>query len=142
MFIICKNVLYYVQRVHEYGETCELYPCEECGFQGTDLSSLQKHNNEMHKKLHYNKRIKQNLHNIDLDDDSDDEWAPNIDDEKLLIEETDETDILIPNKRKRTNLVTEPNKKSKSEFVCTICLKTFSSKDSLNRHVQNICSKK
>ena len=23
---------YHKQRVHEFGETCSMYPCEECGF--------------------------------------------------------------------------------------------------------------
>ena len=30
-------------RVHEYGETFDLYPCEECGFRGTDLMEIRKH---------------------------------------------------------------------------------------------------
>ena len=60
-------------RVHKYGETCEIYLCEECGFQETNLLASKIHTNEMHKKVHYIKRIKQNLHNIDLDGDFDDE---------------------------------------------------------------------
>ena len=31
------------ERVHEYGEVYELYPCEDFGFRGTDVSSLRKY---------------------------------------------------------------------------------------------------
>ena len=37
------------QRVHEYGETLELYPCEECGFRGTDLVAIKSHIVEVHR---------------------------------------------------------------------------------------------
>ena len=35
-------------RVHEYGEQFALYPCEECGFRGTDVRELKNHINEEH----------------------------------------------------------------------------------------------
>ena len=31
------------KRVHEYVETFELYPCEECCFRGTDLVEIKSH---------------------------------------------------------------------------------------------------
>ena len=34
-----KDLLHHKERVHTYGETCTIYPCEECGFQGTDVLS-------------------------------------------------------------------------------------------------------
>ena len=37
------------KRVHEYGETFELYPCEECGFRGTDLVAIKSHIVEVHR---------------------------------------------------------------------------------------------
>ena len=30
-------------RVHEFGEECALYPCEECGYRGQDIISLNDH---------------------------------------------------------------------------------------------------
>ena len=30
------DLLHHQERVHIYGETCAMYPCEECGFQGTE----------------------------------------------------------------------------------------------------------
>ena len=35
-----QDVAYHKERVHDYGETCCMYSCEECGFQGTDRVSL------------------------------------------------------------------------------------------------------
>ena len=34
---------HHLLRRHEYGETCEIYPCDECGFIGEDLTSLKHH---------------------------------------------------------------------------------------------------
>ena len=90
---------YHKERAHTYGEACTLYPCEECGYQGKDVTELKKHVDNYHPKNMYNKRIKQNLQNINLDDDSDDDWNPNQDDEALLAEESD---LYIPKKRKLT----------------------------------------
>ena len=39
---------YHAERIHEYGETCELYPCEECGFSGQDMKSVKDHNVSVH----------------------------------------------------------------------------------------------
>ena len=39
---------YHAERVHEYGETCVLYPCEECGFSGQDMKSLKDHTASVH----------------------------------------------------------------------------------------------
>ena len=71
---------YHKQRVHEFGETCSMYPCEECGFQGTDRLKLKEHVDEYHRRNYYNKRIKQNLKNINFEEESEDEvkneWNP------------------------------------------------------------------
>ena len=37
------DINYHLVRVHEYGEECALYPCEECGYSGQDLDSLKVH---------------------------------------------------------------------------------------------------
>ena len=29
------------ERLHEYGEGFELYPCKQCGFRGSDIVSLE-----------------------------------------------------------------------------------------------------
>ena len=41
---------YHKQRIHTYGKTCSLYPCEECGFQGTDVVKLKDHIEEYHRR--------------------------------------------------------------------------------------------
>ena len=64
------------ERVHEYGNIC---PCDQCGYQGPDIVALKNHTEEEHVKSYYNGRIKQNLHTINFDDDSDEnvELEPN-----------------------------------------------------------------
>ena len=100
-----------------------MYPCDQCGFQGTDLDELKNHVEEYHQPNLYKKRIIKNLKNIDLDEDSDSDgdWTPRVDDdEKLLAEETDE---VIPKKRKKNQPENVTNKKSKTEHVCSKCHK-------------------
>ena len=36
------------ERVHEYGEIFDLYPCEDCGFRGTYVLSIRAHTKEHH----------------------------------------------------------------------------------------------
>ena len=55
--------------VHEYGETCNLYPCEECGFSAGDVDTLNEHVRNNHT-----------------------ETSANHETEKLLSEEFDETE--------------------------------------------------
>ena len=42
------DVLNHVERVHEYGELFQLYPCEECGMRASDLLELRNHLEEGH----------------------------------------------------------------------------------------------
>ena len=103
----------HVERVHEYGETFEIYPCEECGFRGTDITSIRIHiansheNNSTASKSPEDlgivklpvvtKRRKQNLKDliiddngdIELEDEDEDDEDFNSRDELLLIEEED-----------------------------------------------------
>ena len=107
-----------MERVHEYGETFDLYPCEECGYRGTDITSIRKHIADNHERSETSsesledlgivslpvvtKRRRQNLHDLIIDengeievDDEDDEdfsWR----DELLMLEEED-----IPSKSLR-----------------------------------------
>ena len=78
------DLSYHTERVHEYGEQCTLYPCDECGYQGRDIVELKKHKESEHTVPLYTRR-EQNLQNINFQDDSNDdlEWNPN-DDEILL----------------------------------------------------------
>ena len=109
------------ERVHEYGEMFELYPCEECGFRGTDLLAIKSHISEVHrgelnpsvslssdteassledlgiKKLPViTQRRKQNLKDLNIDDNGDilleddtDDEDFNSQEELLLLEEDD-----------------------------------------------------
>ena len=46
-----ENELYLEQHkehVHEYEEMYELYPCDECGIRGTDVTSIRNHIEEEH----------------------------------------------------------------------------------------------
>ena len=134
------------ERFHEYGESFEIYPCEECGFRSGDIVLLQKHIKEEHGKPLYSKRIIQNLKDINFEDDSEEEgdWSPDAEDEKLLEEEEDEG--YITNKRKRIsdtsdeNVIKKDTKRQKvASNICVKCKKIFSRKDSLKRHERNVC---
>ena len=39
---------FHIQRFHEYGEECALYPCELCGYRGQDVDALRDHISEYH----------------------------------------------------------------------------------------------
>ena len=103
------------ERVHGYGEDCQLYPCEECGFRSSDNLSLKKHVEDMHPKNLYQKRRKQNLIDVDIEEDSEYEYVPGEEDEALLIEESDD---FPPKKRKKIFKIYNCHKrKSKYNFV-------------------------
>ena len=134
------DLLHHKERVHGYGEDCQLYPCEECGFRSSDNLSLKKHVEDMHPKNLYQKRRKHNLIDVDIDKDSEDEYVPGEEDEALLIEESDD----FPPKKRKKNIqnLQLPQKKIKIQFDCKKCLKSFSRKDSLSRHMKNYCKPK
>ena len=75
-----SDMTFHRVRVHEYGEICQLYPCEECGFSGGDVQSLKDHiENE-----HSNKDSSSiTVGNLDVSEESQDE--------KLLVEDLDES---------------------------------------------------
>ena len=39
----------HIERVHVHGDTFAIYPCEECGFRGTDLQEIRIHISETHR---------------------------------------------------------------------------------------------
>ena len=134
-----------MKRVHEYGESGNIYPCDQCGYQGPDIVALKNHTEQAHKKSYYNGRIKQNLHNITFDDDSDEdvEWNPTLDDKKELAKEKKKSEPekdLSNKKRKVDPLESQRVKKIRTEHICAKCDKSFSRKDDLQRHLNNICN--
>ena len=48
MFENEADVYLHMERVHEYGEECAIYPCEECGYRGQDMIALNQHIQEYH----------------------------------------------------------------------------------------------
>ena len=101
---------------------------------------MENHIKDIHPKNLYQKRIKQNLLNVDLEEESDDDYQPSD-----FEEETEENDNLLKRKRKKTyqpKQIDKGSKKHKSEFVCNKCHNTFSRKDSLNRHEKLIVKNK
>ena len=44
------DMRHHVIRVHEYGESCLLYPCDECGYSAGDVHSLKDHKLNEHGK--------------------------------------------------------------------------------------------
>ena len=43
-----SDMEFHIQRFHEYGEECALYPCELCGYRGQDVDALRDHISEYH----------------------------------------------------------------------------------------------
>ena len=138
-----QDVAYHKERVHEYGETCSMYLWEECGFQGTDRLLLKMHVQTEHSEPLYGTRRKQNLTEINFDDDSDEDgdWNPSKDDELCIVEDGE-----LVSKKRKVALRSPPAKRlknkgesSKSVPICSKCKKTFSRLDSLKRHMKSYC---
>ena len=98
------DMRHHVIRVHEYGESCLLYPCDECGYSAGDVHSLKDHKLNEHGmttsledtemllvededttnsedsnlELIVSKRIEQKLDDVDFSEDSDEdeEYSP------------------------------------------------------------------
>ena len=66
------------ERVHEYVTSNSVYPYNKCNFKATNLIWLNIHNKNIHQEILYQPRTKQNLKEINFDEDSDDnsEWSP------------------------------------------------------------------
>ena len=39
---------YHEERIHEYGEICQMYPCDECAFSAVNMTELKKHKGNYH----------------------------------------------------------------------------------------------
>ena len=152
------------ERVHEYGEIFDLYPCEECGFRGTDVLSIQAHIKERHKNLSnvcesleefgieqlpvYSKRRKQKFEELVIDENGDIEVGKDVDENfNLSNDDIDVSPVLgsKSTKRKITSVVSPPQKRriesknsdsteKNSDFICQICDTSFTRKDNLKRH--------
>ena len=125
-------------RVHEYGEQFALYPCEDCGYSGTELRELKKHTEEEHtddslqslgidKLPEVSKRRRHDFDDLAIDEEGninfeeeDDEFDAHSE-ELLLIDDEDEWSKpetpLIKTKRKATINHDEPRAKKKKTVV-------------------------
>ena len=101
-------------------ETCNLFPCGQCAYICFDIQDLNQHIADIHPKNLYQKRRKQHLKDINIDEESEDEYIPGEEDEDeaLLIEETDD---FSTNKRKRTSKTEVPQ--DPPHHHTTLCLK-------------------
>ena len=117
------DVQNHMERVHEYGESFLLYPCDQCGFRAGDVRELDQHKCEH-------------------------DFAQNT--ELLLSEDSDaapENTFEIPTeirsesrKRKVTEgnqVITSKKPKLTSNFSCATCNITFTLKHNMNRHIRN-----
>ena len=143
-------------RVHEYREMCNMYPCEDCGFQGQDVRSLKVHISESHTNSSdennleqhgiqqlpfYSRRIKQNFKGLLIDEEGSIEVEES--DEEFEMKEI-ETVVNYSRKRKVTERL-QTNKrpkvsqiKEKTNFICDICNASLSRKDSLTRRIKKM----
>ena len=48
MFVNEADVYLHMERVHQYGEECAIYPCEEYRYRGQDMIALNQHIKEYH----------------------------------------------------------------------------------------------
>ena len=126
------------------------YPCQSCDFDSESVAVLDEHIEERHREHSYSiqvgKRIKQNLKNVnfeeDSDDDDNDEHVPSREENNEFKNDNEEITFLKRPKRKITSVVSPPRKKPKTKdaekkFTCDICSATFTRNDNLKRHVLN-----
>ena len=134
------DVSFHMIRVHEYGEECALYPCEECGYRGQDRISLNNHIQEEHSEVtvesvrdslmntleeygirrlpEISKRIKQNFDGLVIDDDGnielEDSEEEYVDEEERANKVEDNVTKVNTRKRKLINDNSKPTKKQKT----------------------------
>ena len=115
------------ERFHEYGESFELYPCEQCGFRGSDIVSIRRHISETHNSVKTNcvslealgisrlpevtTRRKHNFSDLNINDDGD----IDVDDE-----ETDENFNLSSEDVNDVNLNESPIRKSSKRKITSV----------------------
>ena len=94
LFYSENNVETHVTRVHTYGEYLNLYPCEECGFQGGKIKEHQQNHTAFGTtkpnntdKSYGNLLIYDGDIEADGDSDKDEDWTKSKEGEKLLRED-------------------------------------------------------
>ena len=145
------------ERFHEYGESFELYPCEQCGFKGSTIVSIRRHISEIHDSIETNcvsleelgisripevtTRRKHNFSDLIINDDGDIDVDDEETDENFNLSSEDvnlnESPIRKSSKRKITSVVSPKKKRRLVEespkFVCEICNITFTLKHNMTR---------
>ena len=69
-------------KIHHDNHHTEELKCQECSFKTNNQSMMENHVRDIHPKNIYQKRIKQNLLNVDLEEESEDEYQPSDFDEE------------------------------------------------------------
>ena len=155
-------------RVHDYGETFDLYPCEECGFRGTDVNEIRNHIKERHtnesnvecdtleelgifKLPEVSKRIKQNFEGLNINEHGDilvDEDDKDEDFEQIEIsyQEEENTPKKTGSKRLREkrNFIETSRKRKAVQDVSTVSKKLKNTQSSsLNcEHCEKVFTRK
>ena len=135
------DVKNHIERVHEYGELFQLYPCEECGMRASDLNEIRQHIKEEHcgeislesmgieqlptvtkrRKQHFSGLVIDEFGTIDADElDTDEDFDEHLlqddtedDDDETVSEEVEESKRRTTRKRKPIQHVVSPPKKKK-----------------------------
>lgn len=157
------DLQHHTLRVHEFGESFRIYPCEDCCFRGQDMKELEDHVSAHHQTqmdesltleelgippLPLIMPRKKQVISLDtsLESSYDNEYQPNRDE---LSDEESESDDFCPeniekNKKRKVHTNSTQNKRQKvvksakkvptSDFSCEICNAKLARKDSLQRH--------
>ena len=99
-----NDLLYHHERVHEYGEICEIYPCDQCGFSGTGVREIDDHkqSHDSGERTRSTNKTKSfagidshdDIEDIDLDNSYlDADWKTTKNDEMLLKEDQHDYDL-------------------------------------------------
>ena len=63
-------------KINQDNDHTEEVKCQECSYKTSNQSMMENHIKDIHPKNLYQKRIKQNLLNVDLEEESDDDYQP------------------------------------------------------------------
>ena len=61
-----EDMNHHLDRLHGYGKTCNMYTCEDCGYQGKDIVSLQNHISEAHSSISEAETSDNNLEDLGI----------------------------------------------------------------------------
>ena len=87
-------------KIHQDNDHTEELKCQECGYKTSNRSMMENHVKDIHTKNIYQKRIKQNLFNVDFEEESDDEYHPSDNDEEI-----EENDNLLKKKCRKGGIM-------------------------------------